>query len=678
MFLILFGASQGFDLQCLFKDVSLGGKDLRKCYARNVNVTKPNDIVTSVNGETWRQFDVHSLQIFRQTLNYFPMNIESFFPNLKFLRVKSSKLKTILQIDLKPFEQLEKFDAADNDIDTLASNLFDFNPNLHWIQFYANRLKYVGPKLLSKTKKLQFADFSNNFCVDFDAWGKEDLPFLQAIIENYCAPGQTRTNDLSVQISRANAAKSLEAEKTRVLLEIFGASTKVLTSVIENHEIFDKRHWSFSFELTCWMSGSICNTDQIDAYDDEDSDEEYDDVEFLAISKKPIVFIPSNLGRMFPNVKNLFIKQSGIFIIDSSDFVNMTNLSELVIDTSFLRNIPTEAFKHLQDVFRISLRNNLIENLEPRAFSGLAELSILNLINNSLTTLNANSFEDLEKLAELYLSNNKLKFIDPKITEISSRLQKLSFNGNSCVDMSVPEKSLSDLTKEITKKCVAPIEINCKEVNNISDCIVEDLMIYSRKTNISNVNGNVNNVTSLAVIDQSILFLPKALGSFFPYLLRIRIENSQLSELQENDFIDMTALKSIVILNNNLMSMSSKSFNGLSRLELLDLSSNNIKHLEENVFADLLNLKTLTLSDNDLKQLLLWSFPHSSKAIVNFRANNNKLELIEMGVIKRLRIASVIDLTENDCIDMKFDKLDKSTKSFVQLVTEVEFNCTVW
>lgn len=140
---------------------------------------------------------VEYFRLLESKIEYFPSNVESFFPNLQGLRIKAC-IKEISREDLRPFPQLKLLALDGNMIEVLERDLFDYTQNLKWIYFENNNIAHVGPNLLKSLSKLEWAYFSGNVCIDEDAAHSRDIYRFLLKISARCPP----TTGMIIQIIR--------------------------------------------------------------------------------------------------------------------------------------------------------------------------------------------------------------------------------------------------------------------------------------------------------------------------------------------------------------------------------------------------------------------------------------------------------------------------------------------
>lgn len=418
-------------------------------------------------------------------------------------------------------------------------------------------------------------------------------------------------------------------------------------------------------------------------------------MQILNVMGQQTFFLPLNISRNFVNLQQLIVTSSGLYEIDSDVFKDMESLVTLKLSNNKLHEVFSETFVHLLSLTSLDLKSNKIEVLHQNAFGGLVVLKILDLSDNFLVSTNSNAFEDLSSLRELNLQNNKIKFISDDLLSPMTKLESLDLTDNVCISTNYPDESWGEILSKIAGSCVWPIDIKCnffqQVVENYSDmgdeslnmymCSAESLSIQYPKTRLSKIKGDhrpnldINDVEVFSVTGQSMKFFPFQLSKFLPKLQVISIEKSQLSGLQANDFSGFEDLNEITIKENNLTLIEAGAFDGLVKLEYLDLSHNNIRSLPPKIFFNLFHLKTLILSNNLIKQLNI-GLVGRKNVVVEFRADNNQLEIMESKMLRYLRKANVIDLSKNVCIDMTYNSSDTNGKSFADLYTEIDISCS--
>lgn len=168
---VVFTASdfvESIKINCEFSFVDNCDLNCYQCSTVKLIVTKPNQNVTDINGENLEyetSEDVNTLRIIDQIVKFLPSRLSHHFPYLMVLKIWSSGLSRLVQEDLKEFKYLTDLSVSGNYLETLNSDLFEFNHHLKHVDFTRNRLKNVGLNLLKPLTKLVFADFYQNDCI---------------------------------------------------------------------------------------------------------------------------------------------------------------------------------------------------------------------------------------------------------------------------------------------------------------------------------------------------------------------------------------------------------------------------------------------------------------------------------------------------------------------------------
>lgn len=177
-----------YNLECKFESTLWGnGVSGKQCTAKNVLITEPNQVITSVNGQAGLiDRDVKMIAIYSQLVKFLPKKLETYFPELTGIAVYGSKLKSIDKTDLKPFGKLRYLSVPSNDLETLSDDLFEFNLELRACEVFDNNLKFVGGNIFSNLKSLEMAQFRNNICISQDVYTPNGLPSLIQQLKKNC------------------------------------------------------------------------------------------------------------------------------------------------------------------------------------------------------------------------------------------------------------------------------------------------------------------------------------------------------------------------------------------------------------------------------------------------------------------------------------------------------------
>lgn len=165
------------------------GEESVKFVAKHWNIATEDVTITSINGEDASHYGdkkITYLDINDQTVHYLPKGIENFFPLLEKLSIVGAELESVKSDNLKPFVHLKTVNLKNNKITTLDSNVFESNPEITTLWISHNKLKHIGADILTPLKKLTYADFSSNDCVDklIDEEGSDKTDF-SALVNDF-------------------------------------------------------------------------------------------------------------------------------------------------------------------------------------------------------------------------------------------------------------------------------------------------------------------------------------------------------------------------------------------------------------------------------------------------------------------------------------------------------------
>lgn len=138
------------------------------------------DKVTSVFGSHQTELgnaDVIALRINYQNLEYFPVNIEDYFPNLKVLTLYGNSISEVKNSHLAPFPDLVYLNLYTNKISTLDGDLFLGLKSMKYVSFERNNIVHVGHDLTLPRDGLVF--FDANPCINMRAATRDEIEALR-------------------------------------------------------------------------------------------------------------------------------------------------------------------------------------------------------------------------------------------------------------------------------------------------------------------------------------------------------------------------------------------------------------------------------------------------------------------------------------------------------------------
>ncbi|KAL7012111.1 hypothetical protein ACKWTF_014639 [Chironomus riparius] len=131
--------------------------------------TRESATITSISGTHLSgktNSDVGGFNVISRTINYFPNGLETFFKNIKAIQIHNCNLMEVHQEDLKPFSKLVQLHLSFNKLEVLEEGLFDFNPDLEFINFWENKIVNIAPNVFDHLSKLSYLYLLSNSCID--------------------------------------------------------------------------------------------------------------------------------------------------------------------------------------------------------------------------------------------------------------------------------------------------------------------------------------------------------------------------------------------------------------------------------------------------------------------------------------------------------------------------------
>lgn len=693
--LALFAESFCFDFKC--------AKTFDECWAVDLMITNQEDKITMVNGNVRPLSFIKRLYIRNGTVNFIPMNMAYFFPNLIELEISDSHLKWIEQANIRDLKKLKLINFEKNDIQALDKGLFAFNKELEKIIIRENKLGFVHKDVFLHVHKLRSIDIAGNVCTN-DIYENHRQNYFSnfssnrkaasSLLDEYCHSAlsvlkaqQTNLNkiinDLVSKVeSLSHQLKTCDGNLDAALKNI----REMKLNLNSTRELTDR----LSIDLQCKNDSCTAVQFKVPFTDLSIENERYKemDIKSLTINEQQALFLPRNLGTHFPRLNELSVIHSGLSEVNYQVFRDLQLLVTLNLTDNKLSDISVDTFEAVVNLRELDLSFNHIRKLHDDVFARLKRLEKLNLQNNLIESINGELLKYLINLKSLSLQANKLNSISANLLTPFAALEMVDLSGNICINTSYPSSSLAYIVKEIEDNCISPVELYCKmtliesKENNTGNyfyCTVDKLSVEYPKMKVSKIYTDGEElfakVKNFSAENKLIKYFPYQLSKQLPNLESIYVRKSKLISLQATDFDGFSKLTELVFKENSLATIMEGTFDTVPGLMRLDLSSNDIVSLPNNIFATLINLHTLLLSNNRITRFIASYLPQKNSIDI-FRIDENKLKFIETKTIRYLKGASTINLTRNDCINSEFIRTAGTNESATQLAGEVDFKCS--
>lgn len=208
------------------------------CYVKDAIISDDERILTEVTGIhqiNKTDLDVLTLTLYKVNCPFIPKNIDRIFPNLEGLQFQYANTSTIASSDLRPFPQLKVLLFRSNGLRFLDADLFRYNPNIEWIDFFDNEIKFVGFNLLDGMTKLADVYFSLNTCIDRMVTKPSEIPDVKTELLYNC-PSPTSFHVIESEILDGALFEKIVYAQIGIQVNPLEAKVKELENRIEKLE----------------------------------------------------------------------------------------------------------------------------------------------------------------------------------------------------------------------------------------------------------------------------------------------------------------------------------------------------------------------------------------------------------------------------------------------------------
>lgn len=422
--------AMGVKIDCEFGMIShsrsSSSVDTYCCTIRDMDVNNDNDIVENNVMEMQHHLggmtnnDVKGLIIEHQKVINVPDGISQIFPNLEFIRIIHSGVKTISVDDFKGLAKLRELDFSNNEIEELEDGIFTDNELLEMISFKSNEIKIISRNVFKNLEKLHQILLNGNECIDND-W-TENFDEMRQQISDQCS---SSTDDMEMTIS--------STKYTQTKLSSAGEHEQKFNLSCK----FIEKYWQYSEKdfSTCMIVDDIQNSNYFLSISDDDEIVDYEKIEAFEISTKESKFLPQNLN-VFPKLNELCAENTRLESISGMLFNESKFLKRITFSGNEISVIEKYTFSGLVELAELDLSEGEISYIEESAFTGLGALLLLNLAGNKLNYLNSAIFDELSQLQYISLELNHLTYLNKEIFHRNTQLTNIWLNGNKISSLS--------------------------------------------------------------------------------------------------------------------------------------------------------------------------------------------------------------------------------------------------
>jgi len=241
---------------------------------------------------------------------------------------------------------------------------------------------------------------------------------------------------------------------------------------------------------------------------------------------------------------------------------------------------------------------NQITELVNGTFNSLTNLRDLYLNGNRIRVIPSGAFgPSARQLRTFYISDNRVNNVDPFWLNEAENLEYLLLAGNLCTDqdfLNVPEmrwRIVEELQQCIDNYMLPPwVQCRYEFFGSSYSC---SLMTHNPNgaNDFQEVFGNHligqgnSDVTQVTAFFSNTRIIPTILCQQFPNLRTIALQNSNLEDLNEENFIHCANLDQLSLHNNWIESIPDFTFRNAPNLRQIDVGGNRITTLSPNSFT---------------------------------------------------------------------------------------------
>ncbi len=362
-------------------------------------------------------------------------------------------------------------------------------------------------------------------------------------------------------------------------------------------------------------------------------------------------------------------------------FDGLASLEILTMHENDLGSLPDGVFDDLANLDALALHDNELAALPDGVFDQLTELSRLFIADNKLTALRSDEFEGVPNLADLIASNNELTTLPAGLFEGLSKLEVVSFTGNTgapftltgelerqgddgvvvkvaegapfemTVTLSVEGGTLSVASANVPAGGVQSAVVTVIPGESGGEVVVSMVSAAFQGGSADGVGVGVGDSVSLNFP------VPTPTPTLVPSIgicdrtqqvqdgILARLDNvSDCALVTESDLNGITG--GLGLQSKSISALRSGDFDGLGNLRTLQLDENRISALPEDVFDGLDNLTYLYLAGNRITVLPEDVFD-GLDSLRNLEMSNNRISALPEDVFDGLNGLTSLSLDDN-------------------------------
>jgi Leucine-rich repeat (LRR) protein len=182
------------------------------------------------------------------------------------------------------------------------------------------------------------------------------------------------------------------------------------------------------------------------------------DVQSLTISDAKMTFMPdfSLVTRQFPQLKQLYISNSGLKYVERKQLASFHQLTQLVLVENLIEHLAEDVFNDLVNLESLYVVYCKIRELPPKLLWKLPKLKTFRAARNRIELIPRDFFKYNRELESFEIAGNRITRIEVNLT-LLPKLKSLDLTDNDCIT----EENCYDCDMRQLREIQEKINFNC-------------------------------------------------------------------------------------------------------------------------------------------------------------------------------------------------------------------------
>lgn len=287
--------------------------------------------------------------------------------------------------------------------------------------------------------------------------------------------------------------------------------------------------------------------------------------------------------------------------------------------------IPDLLFTEFKSLYLLKISGADIKVLKETYLEKMSPIKALELTRDNIQTVEENAFKELKNLEQLSLYANQIKTLPPTVFKHNLKLKVIDLNQNKLESL--------------------------------------DENLFAGLVMLTEVSLHANEISRI----------PPKLFKSHDKIQKLLLNENRINEIDETVFQTLSNLTDIYLSTNNLETIPKNLFKYNKNLRSIYLNNNKLTSIDEGVFDGLDELFTVSLASNLFTTIPIHLFINNEKLDFLY-LNNNQIRMLTPALFqsKKQRLRTFIDLSDNVCIDKKFDVIEMIGQELTERINKCE------